>query len=412
MHIERVPGDSAIRIALRGGAHPLTRVLAGLWAAGWVVIEAGLVAQPLRTAWTIGDLFWVGLWTGVGVLALVAIVWAVAGKPEVLIVSGRALRLRRGIGPFGRVHDFDGSAVRALRVFGAAPALAADYATIRAFWDRGAGRVAFDVANRTYMFGPALDDAAVRDVCSAIIEQLPGSPVQPADLEPDTLWSPRRAPGWPAYVTTWVIAGAILFPTQAVMTDLPTCTGGAVGGEYVPIDPNQLKADGRVVLVPFGDFPVSDAQHIASWFKAKYGLDITVGPSLTLPVEAFVVERGQVESDVLLRVLERQYPDTPPRTIAIGLTRADMFIREVNWNYAFSNRLPPRFAVVSPARMDYGCMGILEANRDTRMARLRKMVGKNIGVLFYELPLSGNPRSMMYASIGGPQELDAMREEF
>jgi hypothetical protein len=45
------------------------------------------------------------------------------------------------------------------------------------------------------------------------------------------------------------------------------------------------------------------------------------------------------------------------------------------------------------------------------LARLRKMVGKNIGVLFFRLPLSDHPRSMMYGSIGGPQELDTMLEE-
>lgn len=48
----------------------------------------------------------------------------------------------------------------------------------------------------------------------------------------------------------------------------------------------------------------------------------------------------------------------------------------------------------------------------TVLARLRKMVGKNIGVLFFRLPLSDDPRSMMYGSIGGPQELDTMLEEF
>lgn len=65
----------------------------------------------------------------------------------------------------------------------------------------------------------------------------------------------------------------------------------------------------------------------------------------------------------------------------VGLTDVDMFIPDVSWRYAFSKREPPRFAVVSTARMDRGCMGIVRASSGIQMARLRKMVGKNIGVL-------------------------------
>jgi hypothetical protein len=33
-------------------------------------------------------------------------------------------------------------------------------------------------------------------------------------------------------------------------------------------------------------------------------------------------------------------------------------------------------------------------------------------VLYYGLPLSQDPRSLVYASVGGPQELDVMSESF
>ena len=46
------------------------------------------------------------------------------------------------------------------------------------------------------------------------------------------------------------------------------------------------------------------------------------------------------------------------------------------------------------------------------MARLRKMVGKNIGIMYFGLEMSADPASMLYANIGGPQELDAMSEQF
>jgi hypothetical protein len=40
------------------------------------------------------------------------------------------------------------------------------------------------------------------------------------------------------------------------------------------------------------------------------------------------------------------------------------------------------------------------------------MVAKDIGVLYYGLPLSRDARSLMFADIGGPQELDVMSESY
>ena len=45
-------------------------------------------------------------------------------------------------------------------------------------------------------------------------------------------------------------------------------------------------------------------------------------------------------------------------------------------------------------------------------SRLTKMVAKNIGVLYYGLPLSNDPRSALYGNIGGTDELDVMTEYF
>jgi hypothetical protein len=84
----------------------------------------------------------------------------------------------------------------------------------------------------------------------------------------------------------------------------------------------------------------------------------------------------------------------------------------VNWRYVFSYRRNNRVAVVSPARMERGCMGLFAADERRIMARLRKMVGKNIGIMYFGLRTSADPVSMLYVNIGGPQELDAMSELF
>jgi hypothetical protein len=56
--------------------------------------------------------------------------------------------------------------------------------------------------------------------------------------------------------------------------------------------------------------------------------------------------------------------------------------------------------------------GVFPASEGRIRARLRKMVGKNIGIVYFGLDISTDPGSMLYGDIGGPQELDEMSELF
>jgi predicted Zn-dependent protease len=169
---------------------------------------------------------------------------------------------------------------------------------------------------------------------------------------------------------------------------------------------------GRVYLVPVDDFPVERARAIAEHFRTKFGVAIDVSQAIAWPENAYVPERRQMNSAVMLTRLEETYPAADSPVIAIALTTRDMFNSEVNWRYVFSYRRNNRLAVVSPARMERGCMGVFAADEERIMARLRKMVGKNIGIMYFGLNASNDPVSMLYANIGGPQELDAMSELF
>jgi predicted Zn-dependent protease len=70
-----------------------------------------------------------------------------------------------------------------------------------------------------------------------------------------------------------------------------------------------------------------------------------------------------------------------------------------------------RMAVVSYARMDPAVFG-LPPDPDMLRSRVTKMVAKDIGVIYYGLPLSDNPRSALYSKIDGTDELDVMTEYF
>jgi predicted Zn-dependent protease len=172
---------------------------------------------------------------------------------------------------------------------------------------------------------------------------------------------------------------------------------------YVPIPP-----PGRFLyFAPIGEFPISDAEALVAHYRARFGLEIEILPTLPIPFDGMDAARGQVIAERLTETV-RQHPVTVDQgTVIIGLTNVDMYIAKSDWRYAYSFRLQSQYAVVSSARLadEFG-------NPLVQMGRLQRLVTKNIGVLFYDLPLSSNPRSVLYDRILGPDDLDRMSEDF
>jgi hypothetical protein len=91
-------------------------------------------------------------------------------------------------------------------------------------------------------------------------------------------------------------------------------------------------------------------------------------------------------------VMKQANPDlsNDPQAILIGLTSQNMYIAQYGWNPSFSWRQEGKYAGVSSGRMDLGKQPVSDDQIRTRM---RKMVTKNIGVLYYHLKQSDDPRS-------------------
>jgi predicted Zn-dependent protease len=95
--------------------------------------------------------------------------------------------------------------------------------------------------------------------------------------------------------------------------------------------------------------------------------------------------------------------------LTIGITGEDIYLRSVNWQYAFGWRSDDRVAIVSYARMDPRFFNGAE-DVDLLHRRLRHMVTKDLGLMLFKLPVSSDRASPMYQDIGGLEELDAMGE--
>ena len=186
-------------------------------------------------------------------------------------------------------------------------------------------------------------------------------------------------------------------------------TAGCVGrGQYVPIDNQSLKGSGKVYFIPLGDFPSSTTEDLIAHYKIKYGLNVETLPNLPLKFSVVDTGRQQLIAEALITLMKSAYPDSTnnPEAIMIGLTTEDMYIAQYSWQFTFSWRQEGKYAVVSNARMSLGAPLISE---EQLTARLRKMV---TGILYYRLPQSNDPRSVLYKNVGGISELDHMGEDF
>jgi predicted Zn-dependent protease len=168
-----------------------------------------------------------------------------------------------------------------------------------------------------------------------------------------------------------------------------------------------------VYLVALGSGAVPVVPEIAGELGRRLGISITVLPRLRLGRNLADMAREQLVAEDLIGMLKGQHPfvGQEPGAVLIGITAEDLFIRGVDWRFAFGYRAGGRFGVISYARMDAENFGG-EPDPALLRARLRKMVLRYLGFLHYRLPESNNPRSVMARSLLGLDELDAMGEGF
>ena len=158
--------------------------------------------------------------------------------------------------------------------------------------------------------------------------------------------------------------------------------------------------------MPVGDFPREEAEALAAHYDEKFGMAIGILPSLALPRKAYDTDRRQVIAERVLDAVAATYRQAAdPGSVVIALVDRDMYIAASTWRFAYGLRAKGHLAVVSTARLDDGLLG-------DKTQRLQKMVTKDIGILYFGLPQSDDPRSVLYKDVLGPADLDRMSEDF
>ena len=187
---------------------------------------------------------------------------------------------------------------------------------------------------------------------------------------------------------------------------------------YQPVKPRlspELKPrGGPVYLVPLGapDPPFLD--NVAAYLEQRYQLRVV--KLAALPLDKSVVDnaRRQLIAEALIALMRRGYPReaADDSAVLVGITSNDLYIASYTKSrWAFSYRMDGRFAVVSTARMDEGRWGRV-SNPELLETRLRKMVTKNLGILYFRLDQSTDRRSVMYGPIQSFGDLDSIGDDF
>jgi predicted Zn-dependent protease len=173
---------------------------------------------------------------------------------------------------------------------------------------------------------------------------------------------------------------------------------------YTPRKVDKPGGAGRIHFVPLGYSPAILAQ-LKDYFTQKYGLAIEVEPELETDFsKTYDVHTRQHVAEVLVATLKEKYPNRG-NDVYIGFIPQDMYVKGQTSRFAY-NFIDDGYGVVSDARL------AIFADENMRQARLRKLVSRTIGTLYYNLPASEDSRSVLYKSLRGPDDLDRMSEEF
>jgi predicted Zn-dependent protease len=180
-----------------------------------------------------------------------------------------------------------------------------------------------------------------------------------------------------------------------------------------PASRDDLHGSGKIYLVPIGDTTPLISASLLQYYRGKYGLTLDVLPSIPVPEWARDEARHQVVAEELIEAMRRAYPQQAATTdsILIGVTDEDIYIAELDWEFAFNFRQAHQTAVISTARLDPVHYG-RPAAPEVLETRLRKLLNKNIGISFFGLNLSSDPGSVLYDEVWNMGTLDAMGEDY
>jgi YD repeat-containing protein len=175
------------------------------------------------------------------------------------------------------------------------------------------------------------------------------------------------------------------------------------------VEPQELEAHGKLYFAPMGSQAIP-AESLAAYYRHKFRIAITVLPPLALKPESCMPSRNQCIAEEMIIQAERGYPRIAhkPGSVIIVLTGEDIFSRSLGGDFTYSLLPNVHAGIVSTRRMDRGSWGGRIPNHAVMVAGTKQMLTKYIARLFFHLPTSYDPTSVMYQPLipnGGSDDL-------
>ena len=168
---------------------------------------------------------------------------------------------------------------------------------------------------------------------------------------------------------------------------------------------------GKVYILPLGNPNLGQLERQAQMLSERFHVPVTVMQKEEINATARDLNRKQVVGEALIKNILTSHPELADDydAFVIGVTDQDMYLKQYNWRFAFGDRQYGRFGVISTARLtspsDLGSAFFADI-------RLRKMLTKFLGTLYFQLPLSADPTSGLSGSIQSTGDLDVMTDNF
>jgi YD repeat-containing protein len=176
------------------------------------------------------------------------------------------------------------------------------------------------------------------------------------------------------------------------------------------VKPDELEAHGKLYFVPMGRQAIP-VESLAAYYRNKFKMEITVLPEVAIGSTAYDAPRRQCIAEEMILDMRRAYSKIAraPYSTMIVLTDEDIYPRSLNWKFTYSFHTGYKFAVVSSRRNDPAFWDQSKPHdRVAQLAGAKQMLTKYIALLYFHLPHSFDPSSIMYQPLtpnDGPDDL-------
>ena len=164
----------------------------------------------------------------------------------------------------------------------------------------------------------------------------------------------------------------------------------------------------HVYFVPIGLDEGESLEWAPAYYRARLGVDVVVLPPVPLDPKLMDPERNQLNADKCFDFMRQQHPEIAgdPSSLLIAVTSTDLYIPALGWSYAENSRWDSRYAIISSARLHPPLLGLW--NPEWLNSRVQKLLTKNIGILYFDLPMSADYTSLLSSGVLSGIQIDEM----